>query len=329
MAKKKSSNKKRGTATSTAVVSKKASVPRPVPQAANAIVKAVCSLTDPFCESALGSRWPDHTTSPTLPFHVEKVVTLTTDASGQLGRVFFPGFPYCDLTGTIVASTWTGGGSYLSFSSDVATWATSNCDAVRPVSFGVEFIPIASATNSSGYYILQENRGGNTVTSTLQVPSVVGGKATVSNLKNIATSWISRPYGPGAREFQAQNDSGNQKATEQDWTSLNLQIQGAPASTAVAVARIVGNYEVLIKTQNVMNSAAKSTPPNPVVMRAAGIAQTSLESFFRGTGDKVYSFVHAAARQALYSAGAGMAGRLLGPAGYALGRAPTMIMDVD
>lgn len=87
----------------------------------NRFTHQVCGLTDPFCNDAIGSKFPDDSSTRTLPYTRRGRVTMNSDASGDLAYVFNPQYVYEPFT---YASVRTG--------SAVTSWADSGAASVMP-----------------------------------------------------------------------------------------------------------------------------------------------------------------------------------------------------
>jgi len=121
------------------------------PRAA-ALARQICSITDPFCAAAKGSKYPDTGAGRTLAWQTESWYTVTTDASGK-GAIFFNNDPaigaapvatYASGLTNIVATLGANQSypGYLTFSSVGPNW--------RLISIGVEIKSILSSMNNQG-----------------------------------------------------------------------------------------------------------------------------------------------------------------------------------
>lgn len=313
---------------------KKSNRPRGSPSSGSAastqLVRAVCALTDPFCEASRGVRFPDYTSQPTVPFHVEDVFTIVSDSNGVKGVVVFPGFPYPVLNGTIASGTWTGTTAYNTYSNITTTFANNNVYKFRCVNFGVHIVPIAASTANSGFIMAQELTEMPAVSSTLSSPTTSGGKCALMSAKSGGMTWVSQPAGPGAMNFETVGTTTSTPSNTQDWTSLFIQVSGAPASTSMFAVRIVANFELVMDPQNAVNSIAVSTPPSPLLTSAAGSVRSSVGSFLAGGAEEFRKRIHGAATKILYRAGGAAVGALFGGApGAVMGSQIPSIIDVD
>lgn len=114
-------------------------------------VTQTCGLVDPFCEHARGAKYPDESSSRTLPFSFNFSKTFSTDAVGSLGFTFFPRIAN-DGSGQINVATMS---SYNVATSNV-NFATAdvpvlaNMNRYRVVSCGVRVKRISSPLTTTG-----------------------------------------------------------------------------------------------------------------------------------------------------------------------------------
>ena len=112
--------------------------------------RAICAITDPFCNASDGSKWPDQASGRTLAWRMEYFANISTNADGH-GAVIFSPDP---KTGYSAAATWTG--QVINSINPTVTYpGWSNFAAAtgvqyRVVSFGVEARSILPAMSNQG-----------------------------------------------------------------------------------------------------------------------------------------------------------------------------------
>lgn len=275
--------------------------PRPIrpPRAkpATAHVRGVCSVTDPFCPAAKNSKWPDGTSGNTLTEQLRGNVTITTLAAGNYAIAFSPSAPYGYLgTASSTSTTFTTGAALNLYkpSSLVATYGAE----VRIVSFGVIARSVASATTSAG--LVTFGTAGNM--PTLSTAYTFGTElydqvAVVALQPGMEFSWVSHPRGTDAHAFKSLSTTTSGPI---DWTTLTIEITGAPASTAVLNLEWYMNIEFTVGINSALSAIAKPNPPSvPHAATAVSHVHQSVGSFIKGGVAAVEDAVMKSATDAL------------------------------
>lgn len=263
-------------------------------------VRAVCSVTDPFCPASKNSKWPDGTGGATMTWQFRGNKTLTTDANGITGLAFYPIAPF-----GILGLSATGAGT-ITFAASLTAYQTSSLLATygksyRIVSFGVLTRAVASATGSAG--LATFGSGSPPALSTvLTLGSELYNETSVKAIQpGMEFAWISAPTGPTAREFVQL--SATNTTPPFPWTALTIEVSGATASTAVLNCEWFMNVEFqLDSVANVLAPLARPAPAkSDHAMTAQSKVATSLGSFVEGGVKAVESAVANAASEALNS----------------------------
>ena len=342
----------------TRLVTVQAPAPRPPRKRANPplvgsnivqFAQDICAATNPFCDESRGSKWPDASSAQTLSVPVRQRVNLTTDADGEVTKVFIANYSVGILNYGTVSGSATLTGNATNYAPVFAS-----ADSVRLVSGGIKITPITSATNSQGIINVIElpsteacqTEYFNVVTTTKNFPTYES--LPLKSDKSIFS--IMRPSGPQSREFfdiytdvtMATNLSTH------DWSSICVNITGGAFSTVVAVVDIYMNFEVTVQTSSELGFLTTRAPGlDPRVLRAS-TAITLDTGTYVGSNYSVDQTIMAKAFGYLKSAGSflytnrktigrlGIAGAQaysgdVGGAGMTLGgvAANHMIMDVD
>lgn len=327
-------------------------VPRAMraPGGGHALVHAVCSVTDPFCEVAKSARFPDGTATKTMGIQSQQYIQLLTNNVGSCAMAVCPAAPY----------TWTavppGAGltsgtfptSYAENSSGLASWMAANVQQWRLVSFGIQVTPMSNPMNLSGTIIMQEAADqamlGTSYNTAITSTTSFGSSSEVSIMPfaaNKPMSWIARPGGPSSRTFQ--NVGTATSDSSYDWSRVWVFINGAQASSYVALVRIVANYECVLTPGLITSQLATRAPPqNGAVTAATQAVYASVGGITNGAASEVERRVKTAASSVLqgfgqYLAGAAMrtgarllGGYIAGPAGAAAaGMLTNGVPDVD
>lgn len=269
-------------------------------------VRAVCSITDPFCPAAKSAKWPDGTSGNTLTEQFRGNVTVATLPEGISCVCFGAGAPYGWLV-PLSAPTTTSvlmDNSYTLYKSNslLATFG----DKYRIVSFGCIIRCVASATTASGIITLGSAPAvgqSQTVTLGSELYSEVIIRAIQPGME---VSWISQPLGSSAHTFRSQS-TGSTVIDDDSWSSLVIELTGCPASTSMVNVEWFINVEFLPKPQstNYNNPLTALAKPNPPKISAAtdssSVARGTLGSFIEGGISQVEAAVAKHAANALES----------------------------
>lgn len=248
-------------------------------------VRAVCSITDPFCPASKNAKWPDGTSGNTLTEQFRGNFTLTASAGGNLAACFKAEAPFGYIISTMAAQVATWQANYTSYRTG-SLLETYGSD-YRIVSCGVIVRTTASASNASGlvtFGTCPAITPGATHTIGTELFSEVTVKAIQPGLE---FTWISQPAGAECRNFIGQNTASNGKTS--DWTALIIEISGVTASLAVLNVEWFVNVEFLpLITARALTSMARVNPPK----------STAAESAVSKIHSDVGSFIDGGVRQA-------------------------------
>lgn len=263
------------------------------------VVKAVCSITDPFCTAAVGSKYPDSGSSRTLAMQARGFTLLTTDSSGRAAAVFTP----TPANGYGKAATFSGA------TNTVATWGSMNDYAGptsigtsfnwRVVSLGVRATSILPATSNSGSVGVINIPAGDVLPS---VAIDLDSMAYASNLRvpcndPAGITAVARNDGVASKLYR---DEGVTSSSTTFYSLGNevlvVYVVGGPATTAAVNIQYVVNYELTFDLSSVMNRVA--TPAaleNTLVQTAANAVYSSVQPAVRGGMDLLTRMFHARA----------------------------------
>lgn len=207
-------------------------------------VRAVCSIHDPFCPAAKGSKWPDGTQSNTFTEQFRGSYTIASSGSGNYVVCFAPTAPFGYLTASAATSTTvTMAAAYTTYraSSLLSTYGSN----YRVVSFGVIIRCLASATTASG--VLTLGTGDSLTTGTvITLGSELYQDTIVKAIQpGLEISWISQFQGTGSHKFNAVSTATSNNTITPDMSSLIVEIAGCPVSTSMLLAEWYLNVEFL------------------------------------------------------------------------------------
>ncbi len=215
----------------------------------------VCTLTNPFCPSARGAKWPDRNTAPTISATLEGAVTVTTDANGNAMLTFSPNLTAGIYSYTVNGTTGAGSSPVQIVYSGYDDWTPSE---YRIVTAGIEVLSTVSMTASQGIYRVCQL--GSRVAAV--IPNAFSFQYPALKEKPLREDGqlcaVFMEGGPESRNFQPWVDS--EPENTYDWSSLMVAITGAPASTAVARIHYTINVEMRFDASNAMNRLAKPSP---------------------------------------------------------------------
>jgi len=250
-----------------------------------AMVRQVCSITDPFCPAAKGARFPDGTGGNSIAFQMRGVVNITTgtasgSSTGAAIYVIAPGAYYGLLNGaSFSGSTWTMNGTYAAFTPN--SLLANNAAKARVVSAGAIVRGTCSMSNAQGQVYMSEAPGTVTFSSGLTQCDFAYPNISVTALTTgFEKSWISKPQGNIARQFQSVNANNSYFP---GWTNLVVEVNGGPASIACVAIEYFINVEFQLQADNSLSQLApKSTAASPVVIKANSDYQNKQPTIIAG-----------------------------------------------
>lgn len=274
-------------------------------------VHHACSITDPFCPAAKGSKYPDDTSQATLTEQFRGNVNLATlTTSGNQVACFWAGAPYGYLVGASATATTVtmanpGPPAYTIYKA--GSMLQTYGGQYRIVSMGVVIRCVANATSASGIVTLGTTpialAGGTVVTLGTENYSEVTVKAIQPGME---ICWMSKPSGPTAHEFIALDITGVPAGNPHDWTSLVVEIGGGPGSaTTLLSAEWFINVEFTLGAGNSALAPLATKPANvhPAIVKASAAVNNNIGSFIEGGVKAAETTIWNAASSALNSIG--------------------------
>lgn len=250
------------------------------PEMEQMLAHEVCSVTNPFCDEAKGSKWPDASAVFTLPVPVRQRIPLTTDANGRVGVIFTS----CYGTDGIIPGTFPAANSTFEAAAK-ASWSDyvpnfSGSQSYRLVTGGVRFTSTVAPMVASGVVNLIELPPTNdTLVDYDAMDLSIQNKPTYTTvpLKDPRSVYgIMRPGGPESRIFTIPWNAGNATTDTQDWSSICIFVEGGPASTQVGFVDVFMNFELTFDPNT--NTAYLATPAShmntPVIKAATELYRT-------------------------------------------------------
>lgn len=286
----------------------------------SALTNTICSLADPFCPGARGSRWPDGNGSKTVAVTFEGLYPIRTDANGNAGVILSAATGVqIALLASIDNSTGVPGSATYSNWEGYQDW-NGQAAEYRIVSAGVRMYSVASMMNSQGIMRCIEvpSESGNFSDVVLN-SSIYSYAYTELDEKPVKESGILQgiitPGGPPSREFsEYESDSENTR----DWSNIMCVVTGAQASSTVAQMHYIVNVEIKFQGSHVMNRVASATNQanSTYLQQATSYVQKMVTSVFEGHKEELEKQVKEyASNYARQTARAAIASALPGPVG--------------
>lgn len=322
---------------------------RHVASGSMALARQICSVTDPFCPAARGSKWPDTTSAKTLAWCTEGFVTLTTDSSGRAG-VFFGSDP-----NQAICSVTTFGGAYgesaivVSTPAELPGWASFgilNSCQFRLVSMGIHVRSIMSSMNNQGSVGILTIPGSSVYTYIIGTDPGTTLFEENTRISCNQGDLCCVPHNDGINSKRFVSAQGT-PMPDHIFTNGNdlpyVYVSGGPASTAAVQVKFIYHYELLFTSGTVFNTlATPAAVQNDLITTGKNFVQSRINSVVKGGIKEVERQTMGAAeafgRKMIQGAAgaiggaiggyfggpnAGMAGAQIGYGGMG------MIMDVD
>lgn len=288
--------------------SKKSNKPKKNNAVSNQLIKQVCSITDPFCAVAKGSRWPDSSQTPSLPFQMHAMVPLVADATGTKCLAFIPGWFYNYAINTSVS-----GSSYVFDTMNNMNSSTLTPNNVRLISAGIRLqCPSPPLTTQGLVYIRQFPISGTELLG-IASKSFRGNYTREVALKDIKGDIVvMRDINETAHFYYNPNDITPDNTvsnfSNKGWNIITITVDGAtPSETALNIEFIM-NWEITFDDSSAEALLTNTPPPpNPLAIKTSHAvtadgsfsnfnSSKQLESF---TWDKAARYVGMAAESFL------------------------------
>jgi hypothetical protein len=296
------------------------------------LLKQICAITDPFCDHALGSKWPDMNTLRSLPYTVRGFQTITLDASGNGCALFCPVWLGGVATGTVTGTT-------CGFTGNLGYWpgiTGITPGQVRLVSGGLTIANTGAPMTSGGVLVVASVAGGESV----NLASIDMGSYLQQEIRsrpfaaciNAPAACVFRPGGTISRQFN--NTIAPQSvsaANTWDWNSFCVMVQGGVANGAVVRVEFFLHFELTFPKGDAFNlMLTPAAPNNTFLQQAAADITSSIQTVAVDTAKQVGSNVM---KKALKTVGklaiSAVAARFGGAGAATSAYAITDAMDVD
>lgn len=286
------------------------------------LIHKACGLVDPFCIHAIGARYPDDSSTRTVPFSFHSSVNVTTDANGNATLLWSPQYAFAPTT----TATTTGPG-VTGWNAFAAIGLVGDVKQYRIVSSGFIIRSIAAPLNASGLVQIRTwSDQDNTSIATCTLNGYNGSYSADIPLRICDDVAVITPHSSAMPQtfYNDANDSAtvvNKQAN--GFVPVTVFITGAPINFTVAVIEYFINYELTFIPGS--GSAQMATPPpaaNPVLSSVANHMTSTVQPI-------VKRGVAALGSMIVDKAITGFAAMLGGPAAGMAAHAAYAIRDVD
>jgi hypothetical protein len=301
-----------------------------------AMARGACSITNPFCPEAIGSRWPDNSYTKSVGWSItNRSGSLGSNASGSGSTLLT-----CDVGGYSLTSSSVVGDvvTYPATFTPVTTFP-SNAARYRITSWGIKINTLLSKMTAAGMIRIRlfSPIGGATlgVTSLSSPFADASLDLPVSRLVDKDMFIFAAPLGDNARIFR---DAAAVTSTVANWINPGFQViqigfDGAPVSTGILNMSVFINYEIVFADGDSSNAYAQPPPANNLpLQQLSAYVQARTGNFIQGSGEMIDKVVMKVAEVGMKAAIGGAMGYFRGgPPGAALGAITngSMAMIVD
>lgn len=290
------------------------------------LVHQVCGITDPYCASAAGSKYPDDSSTKTLPFTFHTTQTVTSGADGT-GAFFL--LPRVDTTGDRVQcwGTVTGDSVASGLSYNTANIATlSGASAYRIVSAGIKIKRISPNLTTSGMLFVRSIAASSaddldlydlntySASKTLDIPLI--------DAHDVCVVFEHSSQMP--QNFYTFESGAVAGSSINGFNPVTVGFTGVPASTAIFQMEFIMHVEYVFEPNAPLALAATAPPIHNAVVTTVANSITSTGALFANEGIKMVSDT---IRQKALSYLAAALGRAPNPGMKMLGYAGAKMLD--
>jgi len=271
----------------------------------SALTRQVCSLVDPFCQAALGAKFPDISSVRSMPYQHRTSFSVTTDAGGNFGGFILPGWN----------SVWCPGNNPLLFPQTFGVMVSAGAPNLTPNSYRIismGFIARNTATplSSSG---LVRIRGFSTLNGgalgTVDVGTYSCDFSNDTPLQDThETAVFLRRTHATAADFTRPTVTSVAGANISTWVSpgwgpVCVAVIGGPVSSTCLNLELIINYELIFDDNDSLQLACTpAAPDNGVVSAAASHVQSTVVSVITSGLAAAATIIERKAKSALMGA---------------------------
>lgn len=283
-----------------------------------ATLAAICGLVDPFCEHAVGVKYPDKSASRTLAYSQHFKGLMATDGAGNTSNLFLPGFSYGTAVGVVAGLNVT----YSALATNPTTGVVPSF--YRIVSMGIRLRSPVAPLNASGMVYI---RGYPTQTG-VSLGSLNMAQYNTDFSMDIPLSAINN-NGHTDIIFRKTDDitactfadpaTTNPAATVSSWVApgfgaVNVGVSGGPLSISVLDVEFFIHYELMFDDFSSLGlMATPSKPVNDALTSIASQVSHAVGNVFNEVTQDVGTVVRGVARQAMMNAVRTYGPAIIGP----------------
>lgn len=258
-------------------------------------VAFVCSITDPFCEHAIASKYSDLANTKSLPFAYHGRLVLTCDAGGYAAAAMLPVYNYLPWC---YATSFTGSTATFSLTNPLIANTLPVAGACRMVSMGVKLRSIVAPLNASGMvrirgFASQDTSGLNSVDINTyncdfyeDIP-LNACKETCVILKRLD---------PTAKNFVDPADitptNNPNTVNVPGFGFVLIAVGGGPPGFTVLDIEVFCHWEVTLSDNNQLSQLMTSPPPyNPHLSNAVDAVSSTSKNVFLAGAEMVGKYI--------------------------------------
>jgi hypothetical protein len=272
-----------------------------------------CGLVDPFCEHAVGAKYPDDSSARTLPYTVRYMQTYNSFADGTLGVFITPNTEYDSIGASIAPSS----APYMKQPVALATAPVptfAGADRFRIVSVGVRVTSIAPSLTASGMLHFRSHAVENGNALCTHLGSEVNGTSfAASKAADIALDdckgycFILEHSAKNPQLFYSPAQVTTNGIIDMfggfaGFYPGTIYGNGLPANTPCIQVEFIMHLEYIFDASDALNLAATPGPRfNPVVRDAATTLTSLGNHIFSTSAEKIGAYIEKKAIETLRS----------------------------
>lgn len=270
-------------------------------------LNTVVGIINPFSAAARGIKYPDESSTKTLPYQRHERLTVNSDATGFGGLIVLPSYFYNMLIGATAATATT-----LTAPTTVAA-ATSkiSCDNYRIVSWGLRISNVTAPLSSSGTIAIRgwsaADSGALSVINATSYNSSFSEDIPLQDVRDVLI--LGQLSDMSGQAFvDTQSDYGAAEAataTFVNWVRkgfnpITIHMAGVPANTPCLAVELIVNYELGFFDHDGVGILATTAPEfHPHVHNAHKNIRSKMKNVFKKGSEQLAKHAVEAAATAL------------------------------
>lgn len=262
----------------------------------------VCGLSDPFCDAALGAKFPDNAGIRTLPYPRHNRYTITTDANGNGTALFIPNYDYqLFTTGTVNL-----GATACTFATMTAQPTMTGSDQYRINTAGFRVKRITAPLSSSGMVYIRgfSSHNGSSLT-TINPSSYFCDFSSDIALQDCRDVMVLAKRTDIRSKQYHRNTTTTPTINVADWVSpgwgcILVTVVGGPVSVVALELEVRANYEITFQDNESNQILATPSPAsNGVVEGVVDLISSEAKTVFLSGAREASSWVASQATKSL------------------------------